>query len=149
MLLTGDESWFRLVIAGYQFPEITNDEWDSNWLIVDGSVSLTGREWRFRDPCLTNFEATRLADWMEACARGNPAKPYCGFVEPNLQFDLIDAQTMRVSFALESAPPWAKKGDDWTKHGFNFPVGPALVKAASDLRHQLERFPVRGPRTPG
>jgi hypothetical protein len=149
MVLTGEDSWFGLVITGYQFPEISNDEWDSNWLIIDGSVSLSGREWHFRDPCLTTFEAMRLADWLEACAQGKAPKPYCGFTEPNLQFDLVDAHTVRVSFALESAPPWARQGDDWTKHGFNVPVGPALVKAASELRYQLERFPVRGGRAQG
>ncbi len=146
MVLTGGDSWFRLIIARYQFPDNTTDEWDSNWLIIDGSVRLNGREWRFRDPCLTTFEAEDLAGWLEACALGKAVHPYCAFTEPNLQFDLVDPQTMRVSFALESAPPWAKQGDDWTKHGFNLDVGPDLVKAASELRYQLQNFPVRGGR---
>ncbi|QUD88274.1 WapI family immunity protein [Phenylobacterium montanum] len=149
MALANGDSWFRLTIASYQFPQITDDEWDSNWLVIDGSARLNGKEWRFRDPCLTTFEAVNLATWMEACAQGTAKEPYCAFTEPNLQFDLVDAQTMRVSFALESAPPWAKQGDDWTKHGFNLSVGPALVRAASELRRQLQNFPVRGGRTRG
>ena len=149
MMLTGQDSWFRMIIVGYQFPKNTKDEWDSNWLIIDGSGRLTGREWRFRDPCLTTFEAASLADWLEACAHGKAREPYCSFTEPNLQLNLVDAQTMRVSFALESAPPWAKQGDGWNKHGFNFPVGPALLAAASELRHQLQSFPVRGGRVQG
>ena len=144
MVLEAGDSWFRLIVAGYQFPNNNDDEWDSNWLIIDGSVRLDGKEWRFRDPCITTFEAIELVDWLEACARGNPAEPYCALTEPNLQFDLVDARTIRVSFALESAPPWAKQEDDWTKHGFNLPVGPNLVKAAKELRSQLDRFPVRG-----
>ncbi len=47
MMLTGQDSWFRMIIVGYQFPKNTKDEWDSNWLIIDGSGRLTGREWRF------------------------------------------------------------------------------------------------------
>jgi hypothetical protein len=147
MVLTGGDSW--LIIVRYQFPENTTDEWDSNWLIIDGSVRLNGKDWRFRDPCLTTFEAEDLAGWLEACALGKAAHPYCAFTEPNLQFDLVDPKTMRVSFALETAPPWAKQGDDWTKHGFDLDVGPALLKAASELRHQLQNFPVRGGRTHG
>lgn len=27
---------FDLIIEGYQFPEITTDDWDSNWLMVRG-----------------------------------------------------------------------------------------------------------------
>jgi hypothetical protein len=147
MVLTGGDSWFRLIIAGYQFPDNNNDEWDSDWLFIDGSVRLNGKEWSFRDPCLTTFEAADLADWLIACAEGKASEPYCAFTEPNLHFDLVDAQTMRISFALESAPPWAKQGDDWTKRGFNLSVGAALVKAAADLRDQLQNFPLRGGRT--
>jgi hypothetical protein len=143
MKLTGNDSSFRMEVVRYQFPENAQDEWDSNWLIIAGAVRLDGREWQFRDPCLTTFEALQLADWLDACADHRAEKPYCGFTEPNLQFDLVDPETMRVSFALESAPPWAKQGDDWTMHGFNFPVGPALHEAASDLRSQLQKFPLR------
>ncbi len=146
MVLASDDSWFRLAIFDYQFPRETEDRWDANWLMISGSVRLLGRNWKFKDPCLTTFEALSLAAWLEACAHGNPEKPYCSFTEPVLQFDLLDVGTLRVSFALEARPPWGKQGDDWDKHGFNVAVGPQLVTAAADLRGQLERFPVRGPK---
>lgn len=142
--LAGEESSLRLRVVGYQFPDITDDEWDSNWLVVDGVVVLEGRQWRFQDPCLTTFEAIRLADWLDACANGSAKDSYCDFTEPNLQFELIDPETLRVSFALESAPPWSERGDDWTEHGFKLGVGHILAQAATDLRNQLQRFPVRG-----
>jgi hypothetical protein len=147
MLLSAEDSWFKLTIADYQFHNDTHDKWDSNWLIIDGSVRLAGRDWRFREPCLTNFEAYDLAAWLEDCVYKEPDKPYCSFTEPNLQFDLVDKRTIRVSFALESAPPWANQGDDWRKHGFNFSNGSELLKAAEDLRHQLQHFPVRSGQT--
>jgi hypothetical protein len=147
MILRGDDSYLNRRIVDYQFPRITQDKWDSNWLIIDGSVRLNGRDWNFREPCLTNFEAAHLADWLEACAQGKAEKPYCNFTEPNIQFDLVEPQTMRVSFTHESSPPWAELGDDWTMHGFNFPVEPVLHDAASDLRSQLQHFPLRGGRT--
>jgi hypothetical protein len=146
MVLANDTSWFQLTIVDYQFPHLTDDHWDANWLMISGSVQLSGKAWNFKDPCLTTFEALGLADWLEACAHGAPEKPYCSFTEPVLQFDLPDAGTLRVSFALEASPPWGKQGDDWDKHGFNLPVGPQLLTAAADLRRQLERFPVRGPK---
>lgn len=141
MQLAHDDSSVRLTIARYQFPDIADDD----WLIIDGVVRLSGREWRFRDPCLMTHEVARLADWLEACVRGDAERPYCGFIEPNLQFDLVDPATLRIGFALESAPPWAKEvGDHGSVHGFNLPVGPALVEAAEDLRRQLGVFPPRG-----
>jgi hypothetical protein len=148
MVLTGSDSWFRLNVAGYQFPGISNDEWDSNWLIIDGAVRLDGREWRFKEPCLTTFEALRLASWLEGCAQGKTAELECSFTEPNLQFDLIEAHTLRISFALEAKPPWVSPDDYSTRYGFNCPVGAEVLKAASDLRSQLARFPVRGGSAP-
>ena len=32
---------FDLTIVRYQFPELENDEWDSNWLVISGHV-VTG-----------------------------------------------------------------------------------------------------------
>ncbi|WP_233247645.1 hypothetical protein, partial [Caulobacter endophyticus] len=59
--------------------------------------------------------------------------------------ELLNPQTLRVSFALEAAPPWSKAGDELVQHGFNVPVDPSLSEAAADLRRQLQNFPVRGP----
>ena len=143
VVLAGNGSSLRLRITGYQFPDMT-DQWDSNWLMIEGAVDLAGRGWRFEDPCLTTIEAYRLADWLDACANGTPKYPYCGFIEPNLQFELIDPKTLRIAFALEAAPPWSERGDDWTMHGFEMGVGPVLTQAAAELRKQLQRFPVRG-----
>lgn len=141
-IFIGDDCWFQLSIERYQFPEITYGDWDCNWLIIKGQVRLGGEEWTFHDPCLTTFEAERLADWLEAVASGAPDDRYCDFVEPNLQFDLVEESSLRISFALESVPTWAKLADRTL--GFNVCIGPALVEAAKALRAQLKDFPVRG-----
>jgi hypothetical protein len=143
MRLNGGDSWFELAILGYQFPKIKNDAWDSNWLIIEGHVSLSGRDWHFRDSCLTTFEVLQLAQWLDAVATGSAAAASCGFTEPNLQFERQSASTIRVSFALESAPPWAHPDDDWEKHGFEIPISPMLAIAAEQLRKQLVPFPER------
>jgi hypothetical protein len=143
MVLVGPQGSLRLKLVRYQFPSIVDDEWDSNWLIVSGAVSVDGKSWRFEDPCLTNFEAARLADWLEKVARGQGG-PEIGFVEPNLGFERTTQENIRVTFTLESAPPWATLDDDWDVHGFEAPVGPQLAEAADALRRQLTAFPERG-----
>jgi hypothetical protein len=144
MILVGRDGSFHMSIAQYQFPEREQIDLDANWLVVEGCVTVSGREWRFRDPCLTTFEAARLADWLEASAHEVGSGEGCGFIEPNLQFDGPSDGAIRVSFALESAPPWAEPGDNWCKHGFDVPMGPALAVAAQQLRRALARFPARG-----
>ncbi|MES2452698.1 MAG: hypothetical protein V4610_19270 [Pseudomonadota bacterium] len=144
MTLQGPDGSFDLAIVQYQFPMRQELDLDANWLIIGGRVTLQGREWRFQDPCLTTFEVVRLANWLEASALGQASGRGCGFTEPNLDFHGPSNGAIRVSFALESAPPWARRGDDWDKHGFDVPVGPALTIAAAQLRHALAVFPVRG-----
>jgi hypothetical protein len=144
MILEGRDGSFDMAIAQYQFPEREQVDLDANWLVVAGRVTLRRREWRFRDPCLTTFEVARLAAWLEESARGVGKGTGCCFIEPNLNFYGPSNGAIRVSFALESAPPWAKRGDDWDKHGFDVPVGPALATAAQQLRRALGRFPARG-----
>ena len=59
MLLRGRCASVRLSILRYQFPHITTGEYDANWLIIRGHVSLDDRSWTFSDPSLTTFEALR------------------------------------------------------------------------------------------
>ena len=146
MFLEGPQGSLQLKLVRYQFPTIVDDEWDSNWLIVSGAATLDGKSWRFEDPCLTNREAARLADWLHEVSRGQ-GDAEVGFVEPNLGFERTTQSTIRVTFSLESAPPWATLDDDWNKHGFEVPVGPQLADAADALRRQLTQFPERGQRS--
>ena len=145
MTLEGPNGSLQLKLDQYQFPSIKDDEWDANWLIVSGTASLNGRTWKFEDPCLTNFEAAGLADWLDDVALGKTTKDI-GFVEPNLQFDLQEKASLRISFALESAPPWAEQEDEWDEHGFEVSVSSELSDAADALRQQLLQFPIRGNR---
>lgn len=144
MSLQSQDGWLRISIMRYQFPKIDNDEWDSNWLVIEGHASIGGRVWRFNDPCLTTFEIMRFADWLDAQASGIADQAHCAFTEPNLEFERQSDRTIRVRFSHESAPPWAKPHLGEIEYGFDIPVGPGLSVAAQQLRRQLARFPVRG-----
>lgn len=140
----GLTSSLLLGVERYQFPEILDDEWDSNWLIVTGRVELDGRRWQFRDPCLTTFEVQRLAKWLDDVAAGTAKRAFCGFTEPNLDFEQISNQVIRIGFSLEALPPWVARGGDFGEVGFNVPIDRHLESAASSLRSVLTQFPVRG-----
>src|SRR5205085_2191673 len=88
-------------------------------------------------------EVAQLADWLEAIAAGTEPGPWCGFIEPNLSFEVAgggEARVLRVSFAAESRPPWAKSGSAQVE----FPVtGLDLGSAVVSLRQQLQQWPER------
>lgn len=158
-LLGQDNSFFELTILGYQFPELTGDEWDANWLKIQGHIALPivnptkpwKSEWSFIDPCLLTWEVQSLAEWFEACASRKLEKPEV-FTEPNLEFHCPEHSTgkitIRVYFELEARPPW--NSSHWDKNNFVHDLWIDLIvtpkelhEAATDLRKQLEQFPQR------
>jgi hypothetical protein len=143
MVLDNGSCRLELSIVRYQFPQIKEGS-DSNWLIVRGLVTMDGRAWAFQDPCLMTTEAAGLVTWLEAVSQRADAKQDVFFTEPNLQFYRIDQGSIRIAFALECAPPWAKQGEDWRLHGFDVVIGAHIADAALQLREQLSHFPQRG-----
>jgi hypothetical protein len=65
----------------------------------------------------------------------------------NLRFEVAGERTarvLRVSFAIEALPPWAKFGENVS---IKFPMARLdLVSAVGSLRQQLREFPQRAER---
>jgi hypothetical protein len=151
LILRGrDLSEFELRIAGYQFPEIESDEFDANWLVIEGRVAPADeRAWEFRDPSLLTWEVEGLCNWLEVLALGQDVREGEDFLEPNLRFEVAkrdrDTITIRIYFELESRPPWffadtASMDDLWIDLRVD---SDDLRSAAEDLRRDLAMFPQR------
>lgn len=148
MQLIGQEGEkFRLDVVGYEFPEITEDEWDSEWLIVAGEVSCARGRWKFRDPCLLTMELEALASWLGELQAGG-AEPELVFIEPNLRFkhvEGIEGDAVSVAFSQEASPPWANDSERYGNgHALTFPVSSNDLGAASTaLLGMLLKWPIR------
>ena len=152
MYLSGpDTIAFQLNIVGYQYPHTTHERYDSDWLDIEVRVVDHRWNWSSTGPILLTWEVARLADWLEAIVTDRPDRASVSFVEPNLRFELTERSssqpTIRVYFEQESRPPW-----DPSRFGFTgiegasielHPIADALQEAASDLRSQLQQFPIR------
>jgi hypothetical protein len=148
MLLKGsDGEEFEMEVAGYQFPHLEQEQDDSDWLKIKISVRLREGSWTSTDPSLLTWELTSLAQWLESIAEGASVESEESFLEPNLRFEITqsEAKTLRVYFELESRPPWAPSDGAGMDDLFaEFAVNPDdLRDAASSLREDLKRFPVR------
>ena len=139
---------FELLIVRYQHPDVHEDRWDSNWLIVNGHVSTPGETWRFTEPCVTTFELADFADWLESLGRGTRRNGDFCFTEPNLRFTHTTAPepVLRVTFARQSAPP-SVVSDQEREAGVavDFPLaGIDTTAVAGEIRDALEDYPIRG-----
>ena len=150
-LASTDGQSLELTILGYQFPHLETKEYDSNWLIVAGSVIHPRGSWQFADPCLLTYEAEWLAAWMDALAEGSPPAATIGFIEPNLAFGVgfnTKGPLLRVYFELEARPSWessapAGEKDIWVE----FPIEELdLRSAARQWRAELAAYPQRASR---
>jgi hypothetical protein len=148
MRLIGQEGEeFRLQVVGYESPEITEDEWDSEWLIVAGEVSCARGRWKFRDPCLLTVEVEALASWL-ADLRVGGTGPELEFIEPNLRFKYVEGFEgggVGVAFSQEAAPPWANDGERYGEgYALTFPLSSNdLAVASAALLGMLLKWPIR------
>ena len=150
-LETEDGQSLELRILGYQYPDLETEEYDSNWLNVEGKVAHPRGNWKFRDPCLLTYEASRLADWLDSLARGTLSSEEVSFIEPNISFRSVESPeggSLRVYFELEARPPWAPSDvveDEQCSIDFRLSEF-ELRRAAASLRDQLTNYPQRAAR---
>jgi hypothetical protein len=147
-LKTDSGNALELIILRYEFPDVQEDRWDSNWLVISAKITTNGQSWHFSDPAVTTFELVELADWLRAVALRENTFDEFEFTEPNLAFFLVShpVPTLRVRFAHESAPPWVTDAADRLSGVFvDFPLATADVAVAADELHEaLTDFPIRG-----
>ena len=138
-----------LVVVRYEYTDLSEDRWDSNWLVVNGTASIGGETWRFTDPCVTTFELADLADWLDDVARNASAAPAFELTEPLISFAYIlePAPALVVRLGYEAAPPWLDAGArlQGEHAALTCPLGEVNVSdLASQVRAVLMDFPIRG-----
>ena len=148
------------MVAGYEFPNAprSDDRWDANWLNIRGWVRLPdGRQWKFTHPCLTTFEARRLASWLARLGEDLTA-PSSGDARSRLEFTELllafeagptpDGLSVRVVLNLDALPPWLQEGQ-WTdvdEYVVAIPIDSRQLAAAIDQwERDLAPFPERVP----
>jgi len=110
-LIGKNGSSIELSVVGYQFPELENEEYDSNWLNVHISVTHPKGSWASSDPSLLTYELRELGLWLEAISEKPNEPSELSFVEPNLSLRYLTSEpgrVLRVYFELESRPNWAE-----------------------------------------
>ena len=142
----GDE--FRLEIVGYQFPDILDRFWDSNWLRVRVSVTISTRSWNVEDSCLLTFEIESLAAWLEGFPSDKSSSRHISFTEPSPQFRFIQHKSGSDLLRVDFGHIFQKKlpdlfGERKTIHLY-FPLSEIdLPYQAHLLREQLSKYPQR------
>ena len=133
-----------LEIAGYQFPENRDNDYDANWLMITIDLQTPEYQWQKTDPALLTWEMQSLINWLEAVNIQKEDWNCINFIEPNLSFCLKGRDNseivLGVHLALEFRPPLTAGHEavieiDCTHE--------ELKRWTDELKNQLKAFPIQ------
>ena len=133
-------------ITNYEFPKITNDEYDDNWLLIYLKVKSKLGNWQTIDPSLLTSEVKELIDWFNALVQNkHPKYVNLSFIEPNLSFELLenvsDNSKFKIKFNLESKPKSAKEDEEY--YVDCIADKQELKRIVEELEKELAKYPPR------
>lgn len=142
-----DNQSVEFKITNYQFPEIVNGDYDSNWLNIYLNIKSKVGNWQTLDPSLTTWDMQRLINWFDKLSRNiEPDYLEIAFLEPNLCFELMDSfnsqiKTIRIIFDYESKPKSASEEKEYFVD--IVANNNELKRIKLDLEKELENYPER------
>lgn len=137
-----------MTVIDYEFPEAHDDQYDSNWLVIEIRATLAKDSWSASFPCMLTGELADLADWLDAVADGKTTSARLGFIEPNLYFEVIESEPKKFCVYIDAElRPARVLGDDSDNDKaicIEFELIPAELKdAVVSLRTYQRAFPIR------
>lgn len=150
MIFNGiDNQSVEFKITNYQYPDINDGGWDSNWLNIYVNIKSKTGHWQTVDPSLTTWEVQSLINWFDSLSKNSrPEYVNMVFTEPNLSFELLnefnaDRKTFRLKFNLELGPQYAT--DDKEYYVDVIVNNDELKEMSKDLKIELDKYPERKP----
>jgi hypothetical protein len=142
-----DNQIVEMKITNYQFPQIVDGDYDSNWLNVYLNVKSKIGHWETIDPSLTTWDLQRLINWFENLSNNfEPEYLEVVFLEPHLTFELhnsyySETKKIRIIFDSESRPKSAIEGKEYFVDILANNI--ELKRIQLDLKKELDNYPER------
>tara|TARA_R110000868_G_scaffold31045_1_gene114109 strand:+ start:45 stop:491 length:447 start_codon:yes stop_codon:yes gene_type:complete len=132
-------------ITNYEFPKITDCEYDSNWLLIYLDVKSDCGNWKTSHPSLLTRDVKRIIEWFKELSENIRTENSLDFLEPNIAFELLEFRTdkklIRILFDLESRP---QNANDEKEYFVDCEMdNNTLKKVATELKKEAEPFPER------
>lgn len=99
MYIRGRNSFFKLEILGYEFPEST-DKYDSNWLNVSVECLHCDTRWKQTGCYLRTIELVELFEWLSCILRDEDYSHRLSFTEHEIAFE-YDSKIGEITICLD------------------------------------------------
>lgn len=145
-----DGPFVEIEILGYEFPDITEDPWDSNWLVVRIHARNGAREWTAAEPAIDTMELGSLIAGLRSLAAGEveqidwePLEPEIAIhgrrQEGGVKLDVV------LDYGFRSGDPPQSENLDEDKVVISLQLMPLDVQRfAGELDAYQSQFPMRG-----
>jgi hypothetical protein len=148
MIINGiNNQTVEIKIHNYESPDITDKNYDGNWLNIYLNVKSDAGNWQTINSSLLTWEVKELIEWFKCLANKQlPKWKDQEFIEPNISFYLLnehnqDEKLLKIKFDLESRPKSAK---DEIEYSVVFKADEnELIRLANELEKELSKFPER------
>jgi len=137
----------KFKVINYEFPNINNGTWDSNWLIVDWQVYSKFGNWHTISPTMLTFEIYNLMLWFDDLSKNMcPEDNSIIFVDHDWRFELLNEynapiKKIRIKYNVVLPPEELPDSDGY--YVDIFANDEEMRRIALDLRSEVARFPVR------
>jgi hypothetical protein len=154
--LTNDRFELYMSVADYEFPDIVDNPYDANWLLIRlGLQSLHGAwNWQVIDAGALTWELEACTTWFQNLSTNQPVETESfGFSEPDIRFETIRNEDnlvigLSVNLMDEFQPP-TKVLKPYEQNiatlRFHTPSD-VLESFANSLSEEVRQFPQRGER---
>jgi len=154
--LINDRFRLRMSVAGYEFPDVVEDPYDTNWLLIRLVLQSQHSAWRWQveDAGALTWELEGCVHWLlKLSAEESVDRENYGFSEPDISFETIrneDGAVVGLSVQLmdEFQPPTkvlVPRTNNIVSLRFHTPAN-TLRSFADQLAAELALYPVRGSR---
>lgn len=155
--LMNDRFHVDFAVVGYEFPDVDDDPYDANWLVIRVSLQSVFGAWRWQveDAGALTWELSDCVSWLRSLSAGETvAAESFGFSEPDIRFETIRSEDdekvigLTVHLMDEFQPPTkVLLPRELNIASLRFHTPPMTLAALADhFASQLVRFPQRGER---
>ena len=84
------ENQIELVVEGYQHPDVSQNYFEANWLMIGLSVHTPHMQWFAKAPAMLSNELNCFIDWLQAIEENVAQNRFFDFAEPSLYVCLAE-----------------------------------------------------------
>jgi len=153
-----DGSEVEINIAGNRWPNLEGGHQTRYWLKVSlRALAPFGSIHILNIPCLLDWEAEKLIQWLEAIVHGDPVPRIINFFDGSFGFEILSSQDHDVALrchVLSDATHWTLRDgidrkDFLREHAWDQEIDLTLsrnrlARSVSELRHEFAQLPVIG-----